>query len=152
MAARQVAAQPKILWCRQNIQTTETLTVNPRTEKKVGAASWIGTRARETSSPGSARWGLLDAHLNPTEIGLLRSHVFQTQYANRRDVDRKSSNREKGGRCLAEKYEGAGKKHPWECKLGHRFLMAPNNIRRSQAGYRFRAKREQLRNFFGTLT
>ena len=37
-----------------------------------------------------------------------------------------------GGRCLSQEYKGSNTKLLWECRLGHQFLMAPNNIRRKR--------------------
>jgi len=37
-----------------------------------------------------------------------------------------------GGRCLSQEYKGSNTKLLWECRLGHQFMMAPNNIRRKR--------------------
>jgi hypothetical protein len=42
----------------------------------------------------------------------------------------KAMAKDRGGKCLSEKYEGAHNKLEWQCKNGHIWKTTPNSIRR----------------------
>jgi len=39
--------------------------------------------------------------------------------------------KEKGGKCISEKYNGMNSRLEWECELGHRWMQRPSNILRN---------------------
>lgn len=44
--------------------------------------------------------------------------------------------KERGGVCLSREWAGSGGKLEWMCAKGHRFSLAPNNMRRKMGGGR----------------